>query len=256
MRRMELGQGGLIYKVESLNLEGRLKDISLEVRRSEKIVLLGVNGAGKSSLLKVLAGLSMGYEGNVSFKDADLRAILRDKELKRSFRRSVAIMLQEVSAMFFNPTVYDEIAFSLRQLGFPEKEVEQRVYELSERLGIDHLLRREPYNLSGGEKKKVAFACCIIHEPEVLLLDEPTAHMDPEGTGVLIDLLYELHATTVVATHNLSISRELGDRFLLLSKDHRLVYDGVFGEDMKERLKEAGFLHRHGGKDPHAHDWD
>lgn len=253
---MALNQDGFIYRVENLTVKERLKDISFNIQEGERVVLLGVNGSGKTTLLKVMAGLILDYQGRVFFEGSDLKEILKDKKRRAYFRCSLSIMLQDVSAMFFNPTVYDEIAFSLRQIGLPEREVEEKVLYIADRLNIRNLLDIEPYNLSGGEKKKVALACCLVHDPKVILLDEPTAHLDPEGVGIMVDLLWELKATTIVATHNLSLAKELGDRFLLLSKDHRLVYDGELNGELKEVLKEAGFLHRHRGKDFHLHDWD
>ncbi len=245
---MESNQDGLIYEVRDLYVEGRLDKVSFQISRNERLVLLGVNGAGKSTLLKVLAGLLTQYTGDIKFKGISLKSILTNKDLRKEFRKSVSIMLQEVSAMFFNPTVYDELAFSLRQLGYKEKRIKEKIDYLAERLDIKDILKKEPYNISGGEKKKVAFACCVIHKPDVLLLDEPTANMDPEGVNIMMDILSEMEVTVVTATHDISLISDLGNKVLILSKDHKVVYYGECNEHLHEFLKAASLLHKHRGK--------
>jgi cobalt/nickel transport system ATP-binding protein len=240
-----------------------LSDVSFEIRAGEKIVLLGANGCGKSTLLKILNGLIFPRSGKYLFRDHRItKRTLKGRSLHRDFRSSVVLLFQRPDAMLFNPTVYDEIAFGPRQLGMDG--VEQRVARWSEEFGLTDLLRREPFSLSGGEKQKVCLASLLALEPDVLLLDEPTANLDPRTTGWLVDLLQDLTLTTVVATHNLSLAAELGERTLLLSEDHRLTYDGPLTpllED-RERLLGANLLHRHRHRHEglehrhyHTHDW-
>lgn len=267
---MPSDQGAWVYKLESVSFlrdeRPVLKDVSFEVREGEKVVVLGVNGAGKTTLLKVLNGLIFPTGGKVFFRGRELtERSLKDQSFKKIFRSSVSLMFQDVDAMFFNATVFDEIAFSLRQLGLREEDVRERVKRIANILNLEDILHRAPYDLSGGEKKRTAFACCIVHEPEVLLLDEPTSSLDPEGVATVVELLADYGGTVITATHNLSLAFELGDRFVVLSKEHELLFDGRINSlrECVDILKEAGLVHRHKHRHGrvihehlHLHDWD
>lgn len=133
--------------------------------------------------------------------------------------------------MLFNPTCYDEIAFGLRQLDF--ESIDERIKYWASKLGISKYLNEPPFNLSGGEKQKLCLACLLVLEPDVLLLDEPIANLDPKSTGWFIDFLNELNIATLIATHNLGLSSELGKRAIVLSENHKIIYDG----DLKDFLK-------------------
>jgi len=234
-----------------------LRDVSLRVRDHDRIVLLGTNGSGKSTLLKILNGLLYPTEGTYRYRDQVITAhTLRDAAFARRFRRQVVYLFQSPDAMLFNPTVGDEIAFGVRQLGLAD--IDDRVHGWAERLGIEHLLSRPPFHLSGGEKQKVCLAALLSLEPSVLLLDEPTAQLDPRSTGWLVDFLGDLEVTTIVSTHNLSLAAELGERTWILSEDHRLIFDGELGEALKDRdlLLQANLMHAHRHRHYHIHDWD
>jgi len=241
-----------------------LKNISFEVKEKEKVVLLGINGSGKSTLLKIINGLIFPEKGECFYKNQKITPEkLKDKQFVKKFRKENVLLFQNPDTMIFNPTVYDEIAFGLRQLGL--SNVDEKVRYWAEKLGIYKYLETQPFNLSGGEKQKVSLASLLVLEPEVLLLDEPTSSLDPRSTGWLIDFLYELNITTIITTHNLSLSLELGDRGLVLSENHELIYDGNLEEFIKDKdkLMEANLIHihrhRHKGiehKHYHIHDWD
>jgi cobalt/nickel transport system ATP-binding protein len=163
--------------------------------------------------------------------------------------------------MLFNPTVYDEIAYGLRQLG-EARDIDGVVREWAVRLGVEPHLKRPPFQLSGGEKQKVCLAALLCLEPRVLLLDEPTANLDPRSTGWLVDFLQDLSVTSVATTHNLSLAGELGDRVLVLSEKHQLIFDGRVEELLgdEDKLLAANLVHRHrsGGSRErrlHVHDW-
>lgn len=159
--------------------------------------------------------------------------------------------------------MFDEVAFGLRQLQLDG--IEERVRRWTGILGIQHLLDRPPFNLSGGEQQKVCLAALLALEPDLLLLDEPTANLDPRTTGWLVDFLQDLQLTTLVATHNLSLAPELGNRGLVLGERDGLLYDGSMGDLLQNRdILIAGNLvhthrHRHGAVEHrhfHVHDWD
>ncbi len=250
---------GAVFEVAGVGLElgGRpvLSEVSFTVAPGERVVLLGVNGCGKTTLLKALAGLLAPSAGAIRYAGevVDARALDR-AAFRRRFRSEVALLFQNVDAMLFNPTVADEIAFGPRQLELPD--VDARVARWADAFDVTGLLDRPPFELSGGEKKRVALAALLAVGPKVLLLDEPTASLDPATAARLVDFLGGLADTTVIAsTHNLSIAEELGGRAVLLAAGRPGVrFDGptseLVGDD--RLLVESGLAHRH-GKTAHAH---
>jgi len=219
-----------------------LRQISFTAKKEEKVVILGVNGSGKSTLLKVINGLIFPEEGEYLYKDIKItRKTLKDKNFSKKFRKEVVLLFQNPDCMLFNPTVYDEVAFGLRQLG---NEDEKRIKNWAERLMIDHLLDRSPYELSGGEKQKVCLASLLVLEPEVLLLDEPTANLDPRSTRWLIDFLNGLDKTVITTTHNLYIADKLGERGVIIGEDHTILYDGRIHDFLSDKdfLKKANLV--------------
>jgi cobalt/nickel transport system ATP-binding protein len=234
----------------SLSVDGRpvLGDLSFSIAGGERVVVLGVNGCGKSTLLRLLDGLAFATGGAVRYGGATLDArTLGDPSFRRRFRGEVGFLFQNVDAMLFNPTVADEIAFGPRQLGLDD--VEGRVARQADLLGVTALLPRPPFELSGGEKKRVALAALLACDPRVLLLDEATANLDPAWAGRLVDLLAaRADLTVVAATHNLSVAEELGSRALLLATDRPgLLFDGPTAALLRDPmlLVRSGLAHRH-----------
>lgn len=245
----------------TLALAGRpvVTDVTFSVARGERVVLLGVNGCGKTTLLKALDGLVAPAAGEVRYDGTllDARA-LDDAAFRRRFRGEVALLFQNVDAMLFNSTVADEIAFGPRQLGLGDVDV--RVARWARTFDVERLLERPPFELSGGEKKRVALAALLAVEPRVLLLDEPTANLDPATAARVVDLLMALQGVTVLAsTHNLSIAEELGDRAVLMAPGRAgMCFDGPTGALVRDEhlLVESGLAHRHGhrhGTTRHVH---
>jgi cobalt/nickel transport system ATP-binding protein len=241
--------------------EPALKKVSFAVAEKEKVVLLGANGCGKTTLLRILNGLIFPQEGTYRYgSELVTKGRLRDRSWSRRFRRELVLLFQHPEAMLFNPTVYDEIAYSLRQLGADDLDAQVRRW--AARLGLDPQLKRPPFELSGGEKQKVCLAALLALEPQVLLLDEPTANLDPRSAGWLVDFLQDLSVTCVATTHNLSLAAELGDRVLVLSEGHELIFDGKMEELLadEDKLLAANLVHRHrrgSARHPrlHVHDW-
>ena len=226
-----------------------LENLSLHIRPGEKVVLLGANGCGKSSVLKLMNGLLAPQQGEVLWKGESLNRAA-------AFRRACVLLFQHPEAMLFNPTVRDELAYGPRQLGLPD--VAARVARWSEELGLTPLLDKPPFLLSGGQKQKLALACLLVLNPELLLLDEPSASLDPATVGWLVDTLVHSDKTLVIATHNLSLAAELGERCIVLGQTGQILFDGptrmaLSGTDL---LEQAGLAHRHRhrhGKVEHSH---
>jgi len=230
-------KNGYFYYENNLALE----NINLEIKEKEKLILLGNNGSGKSTLLRIMAGLYFFKRGEYYFENQ----LVKKRKIGREFRKKVGILFQNPDAMIFNPTVYDEIAFSLKEFGFDN--VNDRVVEIAKEFGIEKLLNKSPIALSGGEKQKVMLASVMVYKPKLLLLDEPTAAMDPRTTGWFIDFIYELDITTVIATHDLAVAYELSDRAVVISEEHKIVYDGEMEELMGDLdiLLKANLIHKH-----------
>lgn len=241
-----------------------IDELSLKIRAGDKVVILGANGCGKSTLLKLMNGLVFPQSGQVSYADTVLeKSALAERCFARRFRQECVLLFQHPEAMLFNPTVQDEIAYGPRQLGLPDADA--RVAHWAAALQLDALLDQPPFLLSGGEKQKLALACLLAVDPRLLLLDEPSASLDPATVGWLIDTLLDGERTVVVSTHNLSLAAELGSRCLVLGPRGRLLYDGPVAAALKDMalLEEARLAHRHrhrhGGalhSHVHAHDWD
>ncbi len=216
------------------------KDLSLRILEGDRVVLLGPNGAGKTTLLKILNGLLMPQKGTYLYKGIEInKKSLKDKAINKWFRREVVMLFQTPDVMLFNPTVYDEIAFGLRQLGeYDEERIKEEVLYWAEKFNLSFLLKRSPFELSGGQKQKLCLACLLVLKPKVLLLDEPTANLDSKTTHWLIELLWSMEITTLIATNNLNLVSELGNKLLVLDENHSLIYEG----DPKEFFDDKGNL--------------
>ena len=235
-----------------------LEGVTFRIERQQRVAVLGANGSGKSTLLRLLNGLCFAGSGALYFEGRELTEDALDEEIfSRKFRRAVAFVFQNPDVQLFNPTVFDEIAFGPLQLEM--ENIEALVAVMLERFEIAHLKDRAPHRLSGGEKKRVALASALVLDPEVLILDEPTASLDPESQSAMIEFLLDCSGkkTVITATHNLDIVEEIADYCLVL-KGGKLVAQGTPEEILKDEglLRDTHLLrsHRHGhGGVLHAH---
>lgn len=212
-----------------------LRGVSLSLRPGERMALLGPNGAGKSTLLLVLSGI-LPSRGALRWRGKPLM-----EEDLPALRRQVGLVFQDPDDQLFMPTVWEDVAFGPANLGLERGEVERRVAEALERMGLSGCAERPPHHLSLGERKRAALAAVLAMRPEILLLDEPTANLDPRGRKQLLAFLAGLPQTLVVATHDLEAARALCHRGILL--------DGgqvVADEALESLLKDTARLERHG----------
>ncbi|HEX7298329.1 MAG TPA: ATP-binding cassette domain-containing protein [Solirubrobacteraceae bacterium] len=236
-----------------------LDGVSLEVGRGESLALLGANGCGKSTLLKVLDGLIFPDRGRyLAFGEEVTEDKLEDERFAMAFRSRVGFIFQNSEAQVFSPSVRDEIAFGLLQLGLEGDEVHERISDVLGMLEIEALADRAPYQLSGGEKKRVAIASVLVMSPEVLLFDEPTAGLDPRTHRWLLELIVELRRagkTIVLATHDLDVVRAVAGRCVVMSEDHRIVAGGSPADVLADHavLLGANLVHEQAGGDEHVH---
>jgi cobalt/nickel transport system ATP-binding protein len=193
-----------------------LRGLSMCVMHGERVALLGANGSGKSTLLRLLAGLCFPERGEISFFSESLsERRLESEEFFFRFRRRVGMVFQNPDIQLFNPSVFDEVAFGPLQVRWPKEQIRQRVEETLEQMGIAHLRDRAPHRLSGGEKKRVALASVLVLDPEVLLLDEPSAALDPGSQAQIVDFLVSCgnkSKTVITATHDLDTLEDIADR--------------------------------------------
>ena len=229
----ELRQVGYSYPQQRA-----LDDLSLTIRRGERVALLGANGSGKSTLLRLLDALYFPDRGELKAFGRPLgEAAFADDAVNFEFRRRVGLVFQNPDVQLFNPTVFDEVAFGPLQMRWPRDEIVRRVDAMLARLAIAHLKHRAPHRLSGGEKKRVALASVLILDPEVLLLDEPTASLDPESQGEVIRLLIASRGsgrTIVTATHDLHLVCDIAD-YVYVLEGGRLAGAGTPAEILADR---------------------
>jgi len=216
-----------------------LKDVSLAIQPCEKVALVGPNGAGKSTLILHLNGILVG-QGAVQV--CGLRA---EKENLGRLRAMVGLVFQSPDDQLFSPTVYDDVAFGPLYQGLPVGEVRSRVEEALHAVHMGDYARRVSHHLSTGEKKRIAIATVLSMKPEVLVLDEPTAGLDPRSRRSLINLLRELPLTMLVSTHDMLMVRELFPRMVIMDEG-RIVADGP----TQQLMDDAGLLEAHGLEKP------
>jgi cobalt/nickel transport system ATP-binding protein len=233
-----------------------LAGLSLAVAPGERVVILGANGCGKTTLLKLLAGLLFPQRGRYRAFGRDIteRLLSRDP-FGLFFRKEVGVLFQNVDAQLFNPTVEDEIAFGPLQLNESPDVLRRTVQESLDRFGLRDLAGRPPFALSGGEKKKVALAAVLAVNPRVLLLDEPTAGLDPRSSRILVDLILDAQGqgkTVVTSTNDLHIVPEIAGRVVVFGEDRRIIASGTPEAILQDRaiLRAANLIHRH----RHAHE--
>lgn len=257
----------MIFKLEEVSYAyangiGAVKNLSFSIEKKERLAILGANGSGKSTLLKLLCGLIFPTSGKLTAFDTELsEAALKNPEFRKFFRKQVGFVFQDPDVQLFCPTVWDEVTFGPSQLELPEREIQTRGMNALDLLGVVHLKERFPYQLSGGEKKRVALAATLTADPDVLLLDEPTNGLDPRTQKTLVELLWQLSEagkTIVQSTNDLSILEDVSDRVIVLSEDHRLLADGKPREilDNSDLLLKANLIHEHlhkHGDDLHLH---
>jgi len=221
-------------EIENLSFtypDGRkaLNNVSFRIEGGERVALVGPNGAGKSTLLQHLSGILTG-QGRIWVCGEELT-----KDSLSSIRAMVGMVFQIPDDQLFSPTVFEDVAFGPIYQGYSREEVHQRVDRALQAVHMEEYVQRVSYHLSTGEKKRIAIATVLSMDPEILVMDEPTAGLDPRARRGLIDLLSELPQTMLLATHDLALVRELLPRTIIL--DHgRLVADGRTEELLQDRM--------------------
>jgi len=197
-----------------------LKNINLEIRAGELLAVIGETGSGKSTLVQHFNGLLQPTAGRVFLSGKELG---KDRASLVGVRRRVGLLFQFPEQQLFGETVYDDVAFGPRNLGLPEPEIRSRVQRALSVMGLslDEYASRPPFSLSGGQMRRVAMAGVLAMEPELLILDEPTAGLDPRGKKEMLEMIRALHReqglTVVLITHSMEAVSRLASRLVVMS---------------------------------------
>ena len=212
-----------------------LHGIDLKIDEGEKVALVGPNGAGKSTFMLHLNGLLNG-EGQIKIGDLPL-----SKENLPVIRSRVGMVFQNPDDQLFSPTVFDDVAFGPLHMGYSVEEIHSRVTRALAQVGMTGFEKRLPHHLSIGQKKRVSLATVLSMDPEILVLDEPSAGLDPRGRRELIELLAEMPLTMLVSSHDLLLVQKLFPRMVIMDEG-RIVADG----DTAVLLADTPLLAKHG----------
>ena len=194
-----------------------LKNINMEIYKGQKVAIMGPNGAGKSTLFSHFNGLTEPTSGHV---EVDGKAIKYDRDTLLEVRPKVGIVFQDPNDQLFAPTVKEDVAFGPMNLGLDYEEVERRVDEALTMVGMEQYMDKTPHHLSGGQQKRVAIAGIIAMRPEIMILDEPTAGLDPEGVEKVLDILDNLNKegmSIVISSHDIEMVNEFAEKIFVLN---------------------------------------
>lgn len=205
-----------------------LRGVNLRIDAGERVALIGENGAGKSTLLLHLNGCLHATSGQVLVEGVSVR-----KDTLTTVRTAVGLVFQQPDDQLFMPTVREDVAFGPRNLRLTEEEVELRVREALRIVGAEALADRPPYRLSLGERRIAALAAVLSMRPRILVLDEPSSHLDPRARRRLIDLLATLTSTCILATHDLDLAAALCPRTVALHEG-AVAADGPTAELLRD----------------------
>ena len=193
-----------------------LRNINIEIEKGEKVAIIGPNGAGKSTLFSHFNGLTEPTSGCVKIEDKPI-SFEKDELLK--VRQKVGIVFQDPNDQLFAPTVKEDIAFGPMNLGLSYDEVEKRVEDALKMVGMENYEDKTPHHLSGGQQKRIAIAGIIAMKPELMILDEPTAGLDPDGVEKVLNIMNQLNEegmTLIISSHDIDMISKYADKIFVL----------------------------------------
>lgn len=215
-----------------------LDNVNVQINEGESIAIIGPNGSGKSTLLKLLNAIIFPSKGKYTFNNIEVNEeYLRNNKNLKSFHKRLGFVFQNSDAQLFCPTVFEEIAFGLMQMQLSEEVVKERVNDCLNLLNIEKLKYEHPYNLSGGEKKRVAISSVLAMNPEVITFDEPMNGIDPKGKRFLRNLFIDLNnggKTIICATHDFEYIQGVFNRAIVFSEEHKIIRDDVYEKVIKD----------------------
>lgn len=202
------------------NEKQTLSNINVKIEDNESVGIIGANGVGKSTFLKLLVGLELNYTGEINVNNLKV-----EKDNLVSIRKDIGYVFQDSDSQLFMPTVYEDVAFAPRNYGFSKEEIEERTINALKSVGIEELKDKSIYKLSGGQKKLVSIATVLSLKPSILIFDEPTIALDPKNRRRFINVINSLEGTKIITSHDLDLIYDTCSRTILLS-DGKIVKDG------------------------------
>jgi len=220
-----------------------VREVSFTVQKGEIIGIIGHTGSGKSTLVQHLNGLLKPTDGEILIEDQNIWD--KPKEI-RKVRSKVGLVFQYPEYQLFEETVYDDIAFGPKNMGLRDEELKNRVLETCKIIGVkDEYLQKSPFDLSGGEKRRVAIAGVMAMNPQIIVFDEPTAGLDPKGRQDVIDIIHDYRkatgATVIIISHSMEDMAQITDKLLVMNKGNLVMFDkteNVFKNG--DKLREIG----------------
>ena len=217
------------YLVKTPNEVKALDDVSFEIKDNSVTALIGHTGSGKSTLIQLLNALMIPTSGEIEVDDFLITSNKRKNKRIKELRKHIASIFQFPEYQLFEETVEKDVAFGLKNYGVKEAEAIKKAHEALSLVGIDEsFYKRSPFELSGGEKRRVAIAGILILNPDILIMDEPTAGLDPEGTKIVLDLISSLHEqgkTIILVTHDMNVVLKMATDVVVL-KEGKVSYQG------------------------------
>lgn len=213
-----------------------LSNLSFQIEKNECVGIIGANGAGKSTILKLLTGLELNYTGEVFI---DHKRV--EKKYLNEIREKIGYVFQDSDCQLFMPTVYEDVAFAPKNYGRSKTEVKKRTIDAMKKVGIEQLRDRSIYSLSGGEKKLASIATVLSMQPQILIFDEPTIALDPRNRRRFMETLCSLKGTKIITSHDLDLIYDTCERTILISNG-TMIKDG----DTKEILRDKELLEHNG----------
>ena len=206
-----------------------LSGLSCQIKKGEKVALIGPNGAGKSTFMSHLNGVQLASSGRICIDGVEI-----NKKTLKDVRRKVGIVFQDPDDQLFCPTVFDDVAFGPLNLGLEKSQIEERVKQALQVVGLEGFEERSSFHLSFGERKRLALATVLSYQPDILVFDEPSTNMDPMNRRKLINWLKESDKTILLCTHDLDIALEVCDRCMMLT-DGKILAEGLTKEILYDR---------------------
>lgn len=228
--RIEVNNVFFTYAPKTPNAYDALMDVSARVDDGDFLTIVGQTGSGKSTLVQMLNGLSMPTSGTILVDSDDTKVLCKKTKTTRLLRKKVGLVFQFPEYQLFEESILKDVAFGLINYGMKKEEAYEKAKQYILKVGLSETyFEKSPFELSGGEKRKVAIAGILALEPEILVLDEPTAGLDPKSKGDLLDLIQKLHdegKTIILVTHNMEIVRKYANHVLLIEKG-KIFFDGT-----------------------------
>ena len=218
-----------------------LDNVTMDFDKGDIIGIIGSNGSGKSTLFNNLMGILKATEGEILYKNNRLKY---DKKSLYNLRKEVGVVFQDPDKQIFYSMVYDDLAFALRNIGMDEKTIKKRIHKALEAVNGEDFIARPVHSLSFGQKKRVAIASVIAMENELILLDEPTAGLDPESTRAIVDIIKSMHEKgkkIVITSHDMNLIYDICDYIYVLNKG-KIISEGKTSEVFvkEDKIEEAG----------------